>query len=1258
MSKLLYILSFLILSINIGEAQVHHINETIDWKAISQTNNSEFPVRLEFDQQSGWNGNTQLPVITYQIPLNDYSGNIDSIKIDLRINNSSLFNPFEQDIINSAINYSFNNITKYKVQDRKSTSLEIELTPISFDEKLQLLKKITQYSLHVTIPPSESSKSNFKSKKSSKTIENSILAQGKWIKISIDKSGIYTIPYSVLNSWGFSDGSKVNVFGNGGNMLPKSNSIERLEDLTENATLHENNAIYFYAQGPITWEYNQSNDMFQHQLHDYVDEAYYYLSDDNGVGIRVEASSESHDSFTHETSEFDSYDYYELEARNLLHSGRTWYGLDLYPAQEREYNFKFDNIITSKPVKILTSVIGHSNQSSHFETHANGTPIQSISIPPVRYEDSTGSIAHAGTNKTEFDSNDKNINIKLSYHTMASGAFGNLNFITLNSKENLQNTGNLLFRNNDLTGLGNISRFYIEQLSNKSVVWDISNHVSPIKLKVETYSDRKGITTETSNLKEFAVFNTDASLPQPTFVKNISNQNLRGNAVPEMLIVSHPIFLGQAERLAELHQRKTGLKTLIVTPEQVYNEFSSGQADVSAIRDFARFLYNKDNEQFKYLLLFGDGSYDNRDYSESNSNFILTYQSVNSINISATYCSDDYYGFLDNDEGENILTNKLDIGIGRLPVGTVEEATTVVDKIETYLFSNYLGSWKSKIMFVADDGDNNLHMRDADRLTQKVASNYPQFSTEKIYSDAYKKNITASGDRYPDVNAAIQHNFSDGALIFNYTGHGGEKVLAHEHILTIPEIVSMSNFDRLPIFVTATCEFSRYDDKNYEDGTAGEIVLKTPNGGGIALFTTTRIAWSNSNYNINNNLYDFIFEHDEEGNKLRLGDIIRQTKNKSLSSVNKVQFTLLGDPALQLAYPSEEIRNLKINGEIDSEKQDTLKAFTKNTVEGVIGDGNQVFSDGTVEISVFDKPVMVKTLGNGGATPFEYEVYQNRIFKGQVDAQNNSFETSFIIPKDIRFNVDFGRISYYASDKNGIEAFGANNQIKVGGISSNPPNDTKGPEINMWLNNPSFSSGGTTGTNPILHIELEDESGINTSGVGIGHDLSLIINGDRSKTINLNSFYISEKNDYKKGSLKYQLPKMEEGRHIIEHKAWDNLNNSSTKEIVFNVEASSTLNIEKISLRPNPVKIGNTLEIYFEHDAPNSMLRTTTSLYTLDGRIISSIDKQVPSFGNSITPIQIQLPKQIINGLYILTCDVTAEDGQIGRLSEKILIIK
>jgi hypothetical protein len=588
--------------------------------------------------------------------------------------------------------------------------------------------------------------------------------------------------------------------------------------------------------------------------------------------------------------------------------------------------------------------------------------------------------------------------------------------------------------------------------------------------------------------------------------------------------------------------------------------------------------------------------------------------------------TDDFFGFLDDEEGDRLESDRLDIGIGRFPVNNEKQAINAVNKSEIYLTGQERGKWKSNLTFIGDDGNFNLHMRDADRLARKVENNQPLFDINKIYFDAYEVVSGAGGKEFPGAKEAVQRAVTDGTLIFNYTGHGSENNLAHERIVTITDINNWNNKNKLPLFVTATCEFSRFDNHNFT--SAGEEVFLNSNGGGIALLSTTRIVYSNQNFTLNNAFYNHAFEKDKNGLPLRLGEIMRQTKIESGSSTNKLNFTLLGDPALRLAYPQNDVRTVSLNNKIATNNPDTIRALSKNTIQAeIIDHAGKKMDDfnGTVFVTIFDKPVQAETLGNGNNETFEYSEYSNTLFKGYATVTNGEFNIGFVVPKDIRYNYDYARISYYAISDNQQEAAGAFKNFVVGGISNNPLNDNNGPEIDMYMNHERFKPGSKTGSRPMLYANISDESGINTSGIGIGHYITLIIDNDKSNPITINHAYTADLDNYKKGTIIYQLPALEAGTHEITLKVWDNYNNSSTASLQFKVESDYGINVNDFKAYPNPVKPGEDVYVTMHTDSPNSIINTTIEFIDISGNITGIIKDELISSGNTIGPYRLPM---------------------------------
>ncbi|PKP38294.1 MAG: hypothetical protein CVT98_05220, partial [Bacteroidetes bacterium HGW-Bacteroidetes-15] len=769
----------------------------------------------------------------------------------------------------------------------------------------------------------------------------------------------------------------------------------------------------------------------------------------------------------------------------------------------------------------------------------------------------------------------------------------------------------------------------------------------------------------TEILREFIAFKPEQAFSVKV-LGDVPNQNIHGEPQPEMVIVTHPNFLSQANELAQLHLENSGLQTLVLTNQQVYNEFSSGNADVAAIRNMMRMFYNRaisEVEMPRYLLLFGDGSYNNKSSKSSNTNFVLTYQSENSSHTVNSFVSDDFFGLLDENEGE--ATGLLDLGIGRIPSSTVAEANLAVKKIRQYLDPSSQGGWHNQISFIGDDGDGNLHMNQSDQLARFVEENYPKYNIEKIYFDAYPMVTTSQGARYPDVTNAINNRANQGTLIMNYIGHANARWLAHEKVLMINDIQSWRNFDRLPLFVTATCEFSRFDDFSYK--SAGEHSLFSSQGGSIGLVSTSRVVYANPNFALNRNFFQYVFaERDDyvEGETdkyYRLGDVLRLAKIATGSSINKRNFLLLGDPALRLHYPEVDLAVSEMNGKPITVELDTIKALQKIEIKGVVNGAR--FADdffGEAEITLFDKVKNITTLSNRGGTPFEYKTRENTIYKGRSSVVDGVFSSTFIIPKDIMYSYGRGRFSLFASS--GIfSGSGYFEDFIVGGITENIGSDVEGPSIEVYLNDKKFVSGGITDSNPKLLVHLSDSSGINTTGVGIGHDLTATITGPMEMNYVLNDYYVSEVDSYQGGKVEYQLSDLETGSYKLSVKAWDVYNNSSETGIEFTVKADTEFSLSHVLNYPNPFT--ESTGFYFEHNQPFEDFDVSIQVFSPSGKLVKTIEYLFPGTGSyRVGPIYWDglddFGDRIGRGVYFYKLKVRLSNGKTAQSYQKLVILK
>ncbi len=1118
------------------------------------------------------------------------------------------------------------------------------------------LKKLVSFTIDIKNEENE----NIKSAQSWKS--NSVLSSGKWVKIKTSERGIQKVPYSQLENWGFSSPENVKIYGNGGYMLSKTNDSSFQDDLSQISIWHgkdENNddCIFFYSTGTIKWNYDEDTDLFSHEKNDYSDYCYYYLSD-QGSQKFVEDTNEETSSFNHDISTFQDYQLYENDATNVLKSGRKWYDDRFSVNNSKTYEFSFPNIVSSSPATISVESIGRSESSSRFLLYVEDEQISNLYFQSV--DVSSSSSIYASTNKTtvEYSDLDEEFEIRLRYAASSPSSNGWLDFIEINATRNLVfDSPQLIFRTPKTVGEGNITRYNLETDENNLQIWDITDFTNPSSIPFSQTGSDVQFLAESESLREFIAFNPDGNIPEPEKVEDIENQDLHASSIPEMIIISHPNFIESAYELASFHQQNDNMNVSVVTTSQIYNEFSSGIADVSGIRNFLKMYYDKTNEgngEFKYALLFGDGSYDNKNILEHNLNFIPTYQTSNSLVPTSSFVSDDFFALLDEGEGEYI--GFIDIGIGRVPAKNSLEAAIVVDKIKNYASPNALGDWRNTICFISDDEDNNTHMTQTEQLADDINEIHPEYYTDKIYLDAYQEETTPSGNTYPDVNTALSERVKNGTLILNYTGHANEKALAEEEILNTNDIDAWTNYNRLPIFITATCEFSRFDD---DDNSGGEHILFNSSGGGIGLFSTTRLVYSSQNFILNHEIYEHIFSQDENGENLRMGDVLRLTKNSITTGTNKRNFTLLGDPALSLSFPQYRVKTETINGVAIEIQNDTIKALSTVTITGKITDtdGNTLHDfNGEIVPIVYDKQDTVKTLGNNDETPFEYKIQNNIIYKGVTTVNSGEFEFSFIVPKDISYAVGPGKITYYANNGE-IDANGYTSDFLIGGYSENAVNDNIGPELNAYLDDESFKSGDEVGKNSILYVTIKDETGINTIGTRIGHDITAVIDGNESNLIILNDYYLSDKDSYTSGSVIYPISGLEAGEHTITIKVWDVINNSS--EYTINFTITDELYIEEVLNYPNPVNDHTYFQ--FIHNRPDESLDTRIEIYDYSGSMIDLISEKINSSGKESIPILWEVNDSqalIRNGAYLYRVIIKASDGNSASKTGKMIILK
>ncbi len=1163
------------------------------------------------------------------------------------------------------------------VHSGKKAFMEYAFLPVRKNKATGKYEKVVEFSIQYSTKHNRNN--SFKSKKYA---SQSVLRSGNWVKIKIERDGIYQLTFDELRELGFADPEKVRVFGSGGEMLSKVNSDPQPDDLKENRIYRATNYILFYGKGTTKWNYDSENDIFTHTLHSFSDYAYYFLTDKNtGYNNLISEETPVNGSATHTTSTYHYRQFYEKDSVNLLRSGEEWYWRQFNTVvTEHGFRFHVPGMIDTSP-KVTLSLVSHSKMDNYFNVKTDGLN-ENIYMTPIT-SSQLSEYADKKIVTLPFSTSSDDVRFTLNYNFTDIDSKAWLDFILLNTKRELQVLSNQMhFRNTTTYGTDNITKFNLTGVNSGSRIWDITDPTNISELKLHISGSTAHFTTATDTIKEFIAFNNSAYLKPITKSEDtgpVANQNLHALPQTKFIIVSDTLFMEYAEELAQLHRDFDGMHVTVVTPEQIYNEFSSGTPDVTAIRNFVKMFYDRaDSVQAlipKYLLLFGDGSFDNKTQSQGNTNFIPTYQSQQSLLSTASFVTDDFFGMLDDDEYDHI--GLVDIGIGRLPVKNKTEAQQQIDKIKRYISTESKGDWQNMLCFIGDDADDKqlIHMTHADSLARMTARRYPYYNIDKILLDAYPQISSSSAERYPEAAAAINRRIQKGALIINYTGHGNEERLTEEDVITMNSILNWDNY-YLPIFMTATCEFSRFDDYDAENDatttTAGEMVLLNPDGGGIALFTTTRLVFSGDNMELNYNFYQYVFERDENNERYRLGDIVRLTKRATgkTNSVNKRNFTLLGDPAIQLAYPKYKVMTSTINHQNIEDATDTIKALSEVTITGYIADTNgEKLNDfnGRVYPTIYDKERHRKTLNNDNAGVINFTVQNNILYKGKSTVNNGEFSFTFIVPKDIGYDFGKGKISYYAKgfiDQDSTkfaDATGYYNNIIIGGSNTSAETDNQGPDIDLYLNDENFVFGGITNETPVLLAFVKDKNGINTVGNGIGHDITAVLDNNTNNILVLNDYYEADNDSYKSGTIQYPFTKLSEGHHSIRLKVWDIYNNSSEAYLEFIVAKSSELILERLFNYPNPFQY--TTNFCFQHNQSSTSLDVEIKIYNLSGGLVKTIKNSQHTEGYLSEPVSwdgtTDNGQKLESGIYIYQTIVQSTvTGQTVKKSGKLLLMK
>ena len=1116
---------------------------------------------------------------------------------------------------------------------------------------------------------------------------NSKLSTGKWVKLRVSETAIYKLTYADIKAMGFEDPSKVSIHGYGGWILNEDFTVnDYTDDLPEvpvwisggDNRLDAGEFLLFYGKGVVKWTYSTSSRDFQHERNPYSDYGYYFITDNTGAPQIV---TKDNSELPVQPTIINTFDDYALHEQDLIHinaSGRKLYGETFQSNTSQNFRFNIDGITTDAASARMSfvSVATITNTSVTATINGSSSSFRFSSAVLSSNEQPNGYESNNSWNWTP-DGSQVNVNVTYSH----AGYKSCLDFISINVKRHLRPYGGYtLFRNKPQAYSSEPYANGIENASENMFVWEVTPNKDIQQMKTEFNTTTQRMTFNagqmTSSIREYVVIDPSKQFPTPEVMGEVANQDLHAQPQADMIIIAQPIYWESANRLAQKHYELSGLKVNVVLADQVYNEFSSGTPDATAYRRLMKMYYDRgveDDTAPRYLLLFGDGSHDNRmitgDWPKVNKgSFLLTYQSHDSLSGSGTsYTSDDYFGYLRDARGIGTSGSTIQIGIGRLPVRSELEARNVVNKIINYMENKNSGDWKNRMVFIGGDertsSDQYLHIRQSDEIAQSIVGKHPEMFAGKIYYNSFKQVSVNGSVRYPAAVEKLNNKLREGVVLLNFLGHGSMASLEKD-ILT-PSYINQMQYAHTPVWYISSCEFGRYD----HSVTSGcEFAVLNATSGAVATIASARVVWSNSNAALNKEITKHIFDREENGKLLRLGDAIRKGKNASTADItNKLNYALLGDPAMPLNMPENKVQIDSINGMEASAPGIQFRSEDRVILKGTIlkPDGTiDLDFNGTIQTTLADCINELNSYDyySDGTKTFLYEEYLNMLYKGTANVTAGRFTIQVPIPRDISFMNQAGMLSFYAISSPQKEAKGYFNNFIVGGSVDRDPNvEINAPEIKeIYLNTPGFADGGVVNETPYFLAKVYDSYGINRSGVGLGHGITLSIDNKKQYTYSLNDYYTDSDNGL--GVIGFAIPdSLAPGNHTLTFKVWNILNISTTHTLQFVVETGKAPAITDLTVSANPAK--TTVEFYLEYDRPETSMEVTLDVFDLAGTPVWSNKETCKSLKGTKTRVatwenlQTNAGERVKPGIYLYRATISSKYGKESTASKKLIVL-
>jgi hypothetical protein len=1234
MRHFLYFMTFLLISTI--DAQTS--SELIVWQDAKtfDVGGQQFKVPY-FQQNHVFNGVNLLWFKSFEInqKVDEFSINISNLRTQT-IRSSDL-GQLDRSKIPNELQYSLRNALS-----RNQNYAQLKISPI-YKEGNQYKRVVSfNYSYDFAI---------FNAPSKNAVFGNSILASGNWYRFKVSKTGVNRISRTFLSSLGADvnsiDPAQIKIYGHGGTSLPNLNSAEQFYDAPEVAItvtgaadgrFDNNDQILFYGIATDS-HYVQENDSF---INPYTNNSYYYITVGGPIGKRILPFIQPTGVPAITYDYFYTNQHHEIDERNIASIGRIWYGERFDFEPEQTFEFEFENVLSALParIRIATGAVADNDTSMSFLI--NGQSIGSSSLNGIGGQNiNAASRAILLNTSTAITAN--NVTIDVSYNNFGNpGASGYLDYISLEVPQSLTGVGEqFMFSVPNAASQAGVVQYQLANAGDINEIWDITDPYNVRKISNSAQSPNFSFVANGGEAKEYlAVDNSDYYNVVAISNSRVANQNLKGTIFNDRsgnfkdidyLIVTPQILLSEAQRLANYHITENNLNTKVVTLQEIYNEFSEGRQDISAIRNFVRYIYDNASSpanRIQYLNLFGDASYDYKDRIRIRDNMVPSFLSVNSTSLTDSFCTDDFFAFMDDGEGDVSANNLMDLAVGRMIVSDIQEAREMVDKVISYTAEPAFSKWRNNITLIGDDVDilsDKILQENVNDLGDEIFLNRPDYNINKILLDSYQQFSTAGGPKYPDAVNDIRDAFEQGSLVINYFGHGNEDGLAREFVITQSLVENLRNPNTLPLFITVTCEFTRYDNPLRVSG--GELTYLNPKGGAIATVATNRLIFVNVGASLNNTLDQYLFGYDNV-EPVSMAEALRLAKTDPRLQTQPTRrvIAFVGDPALKLASPKPRVVLNTVNGNPVATNTDVLRALDRVTLGGEVQtlSGARINDyNGSLFVTVYDKNINRETLANDNIRDtnttgdplvvLAFTQLGEALFRGQATVSNGVFEFDFIMPRDTQIPIGEGRVSFYAKRSNLPEdQNGYSQDIQVGGINRNAPADDIGPEVELFMNDTNFVSGGITDSDPFLLAFLIDDNGINTSS-GIGHDITGILDGDETNPFILNDYYEANEDDFTKGKVYFPLRDIEPGLHTLKITAWDTYNNSAMNEIQFVVSESDGVELTRVLNYPNPFT--SYTEFWFNHNRPFEPLDVQVQVMTISGKVVWSKNQNLTTTG-------------------------------------------